>query len=284
MQIKTPAKVNPYLRILRRLENGAHEVDLALVAVSLYDDLEFQAASGGGISLSVESSGPLGPVEDNLVFRAAKAFEKLTNKTLHIQIHLRKNIPAGAGLGGGSGNAAGTLVALNAMHGLPLTGKALAGAARQLGADVPYFLDPTPHRGQGLGDLLSPLHRFPRLPLIVVQPPFSVSTGEAYRSVTDYSPGGEPPPMTTLPEVLAGLENQFEAPLFAKYPEIKEAKSQLLNCGASGALLSGSGSALFAVFQDETMRAGAAERLELDPSWQVFFCETLARHTYLPEA
>lgn len=215
MWIKTPAKINPYLRILRRLENGAHEVDLALVAISLYDDLEFLPASSGGISLSVESTEPLGAVEDNLVFRAARAFENLAGGPLHIQIHLHKHIPAGAGLGGGSGNAAGTLVALNEMHGLPLKGEALAGAARQLGADVPYFLDPTPQRGLGLGDVLSPLGRFPVLPLIVVRPPFSVSTGEAYRSVTDYSAGGEPPPMTTLTEVLAGLENQFEPTLFA---------------------------------------------------------------------
>ena len=282
MEIKTPAKINPYLRILRRRVDGDHEVDLALVSISLYDELEFHRVSRGGVDLTVDSAQPLGPAKDNLVRRAADIFEQLSGGPLNVRIHLRKFIPAGAGLGGGSGNAAGTLLALNAMLGQPLDRGQLVSAAQKLGADVPFFLSPSPHRAQGRGERLSPLRNFPRLPLLLVKPPFSISTGEAYRGVTRYSREARAPAMTTLREVVEALDNQFEDHLFTAHPELGQAKSRLLECGAAGALLSGSGSALFGVFEHEESRAAAAGQLSLGAGWQVYFCETLSAHSYLP--
>ena len=281
MQIKSPAKINPYLRILRRMDDGTHEIDLALVSISLYDELEIRRMRRAGIALTVESAQPLGRVEDNLVHRAAQAFERLIGNVLDVRIHLIKHIPAGAGLGGGSGDAAATLIALNAMYGRPLTCEMLTEAARGLGADVPFFLDPAPCRAQGRGERLSKLVRFPALAILVVQPPFSISTREAYRGVTSYSPAGRPPAMSNLREVLEGMENQFEASLFSAHPELGHARTNLLDAGAAGALLSGSGSALFGVFADITTRDRAAEKLRLAPGWRVFSCETLAGHDYL---
>lgn len=282
MEIKTPAKINPYLRILGRMGDGTHQVDLALVCISLYDELELLRTSNGGIELTVESAQPLGTVEDNLVFRAAREFARLAGGPLHVRIHLQKNIPAGAGLGGGSGNAAGTLLALNAMHGQPLDRAQLEDAALKLGADVPFFLSPVPRRAVGRGEILSPLQNFPRLLLLLVKPPFSISTGEAYRGVTGYSQEAQPPVMTNFREVVEALHNQFEAHLLARHPELGWAKARLLDRGAAGALLSGSGSAIFGVFEHEEARVAAVERLSLGPGWQVFSCETLSTHSYLP--
>ena len=264
------------------MDDGTHQVDLALVCISLYDELELHRASSGGIELTVDSAQPLGPVEDNLVRRAADAFAQLAGGPLNVRIHLQKFIPAGAGLGGGSGNAAGTLLALNAMHGQPLDRAQLEDAAQKLGADVPFFLSPRPRRAEGRGERLSPLQIFPRLLLLLASPPFSISTGEAYRGVTNFSGEAPAPVMTTFREVVEALHNQFESHLLAAHPELGRAKARLLDCGAAGALLSGSGSAIFSVFEHEEGRAAAAEQLSLGSGWQVFSCETLTTHSYLP--
>ncbi len=257
---------------------------MTLVPISIYDELEFRVSTVGGISLVVDAPEPLGAPEDNLAYRAAAAFQERARLTLALQIHLRKRIPAGAGLGGGSGNAAGTLLALNAMHGHPLQNAELDQLALQLGADVPFFLNPVPSHATGRGERLSPLSAFPRLALVVVKPPLSISTRAAYEGVTRFSTNRAAPPLATLPQVLGAMENQFEASLFKAHPHLAEVKRRLLEAGAAGALLSGSGAALFGVFEDEAARDDAAAGLARESSWQVFSCETLTRHTYLPGA
>lgn len=284
MQIKTPSKINPYLRLRSRREDGYHEVEMTLVPISIYDELEFRVSTAGGISLVVEAPEPLGAPEDNLVYRAAAAFQARAGLSFALQIHLRKRIPAGAGLGGGSGNAAGTLLALNAMHDHPLQSAELDELALQLGADVPFFLNPVPSHATGLGERLSPLPAFPRLALVVVKPSLSISTHAAYEGVRSFSTNRAVPPLATLPQVLGVMENQFEASLFKAHPHLAEVKRRLLEAGAAGALLAGSGAAIFGVFADDAARDDAAARLAGDSSWQVFSCETLPHHSYLPHA
>lgn len=281
-RINTPAKVTPYLRILARRADGFHDVRIVLVAVSLFDGLEFRPQAAPGLELQVESAEPLGRPEDNLVYRAATGFQEVAGVELALRVVLRKHIPSGAGLGGGSGNAAGTLRVLNALHGHPLAPSRLASLAAGLGADVPFFLDPVSSLAEGRGERLRPLPPFPPVPLLVLKPPFAVSTAEAYaRTIPDN--GERPlPPFGTPAEVQAGLHNDFEATLLPAHPQLAEAKAALLAAGAEGALLTGSGSALFGVFQDRAARDAAAHKLRESGTWQVLPCEPLAAHTYLP--
>lgn len=282
--IQTPAKITPFLHVLARRPDGFHEVRLGLVPVSLYDSIAIEIAPGRGIALEVDGPEPLGPPEDNLVHRAARAFQRASGTLPGLRLHLRKHIPAGAGLGGGSGNAAGTLVALNTIAGRPLSGERLAALALGLGADVPFFLAPRPSLAEGRGERLQPLEGFPELPVLIVKPPFAVSTAAAYRAVRPRPRPASAGRLDSLAAVVGALHNDFEAPLFGHYPELAAIKRRLLEAGAAGALLSGSGSALFGVFADAPARDRALRALSAEPSWRVWPCATLARHDYLPTA
>lgn len=287
-RLETPAKITLRLHILSRRKDGYHELRLALAPVSLYDSLSFDLHAGAGISLSLQGGQPpKGDEGENLVLRAALAFQEALGERVSAAIHLAKRIPAGAGLGGGSGNAAGTLVALNRWYGNPLSPARLHGLAEALGADVPFFLDPRPAWAGGVGNLLRPLEGFPLLELLIVKPPLSIATGEAYALATPeaYPPGAatDAPPLATVEQVVAGLYNRFEAALFPHHPELAQIKARLLESGAMGALLSGSGSALFGVFEDAAARDAAASGIiagEAGADWTVLPCRTLARHRY----
>ena len=283
MQIKTPAKITPLLQVLGRRKDGFHEVNIVLAPISLYDELEFRPGRREGLSLTGQGGAPEGAPEENLVHRAALAFQEAAGVSLALEIVLNKTIPAGAGLGGGSGNAAGTLLALNALHHHPLSPARLAALALGLGSDVPFFLDPAPSLARGRGEILSPLAEFPELPLLVVKPPFPVSTGEAYRRLETFTKEPAKPSLRSAAEVVAALENQFEGPLSALHPQLAQAKARLLAAGAAGAMLSGSGSAVFGIFEAAARRDAAAVELAGQGDWAVFSCQTLRRHAYLEE-
>ena len=280
-RFRTPAKLTPYLRVLRLRKDGFHEVELALVPVTLFDTIEFRPGAGGGLSLETRGLALDCPPEQNLVYRAAAAFGRAAGLDPVLRIILEKRIPAGAGLGGGSGNAAGTLVALNAAAGYPLDERELRHLALELGSDVPFFLAPRPAMARGRGEELEPLERFPSLSFLVVMPPLSISTADAYRMVEPEPAAGPPPELASFREVLRGLRNSFEPALFPRYPELPRVKRALLENGAAGVLLSGSGAALFGLFSDAGARDAAEQRLREFQSWRVFPCDTLQRHSYL---
>jgi 4-diphosphocytidyl-2-C-methyl-D-erythritol kinase len=285
-RLRTPAKVSLSLQVFDLRKDGYHGVRLVLVPVSLYDTLRMQHAPGIPLSLEVDSAEDLGAVENNLVWRAACRFEEASGVALQGKIRLTKRIPSGAGLGGGSGNAAGTLVALNALHGFPLSPPALLAAAAALGSDVPFFVAPRPSVCEGRGEVLSPLAAVPPLALLVAKPRFSIATGAAYRALAE-SRAGRPAPvpaplpdLTTVDAVAAALHNDFEPVLDGRYPELAELRAQLSAAGALGAVLTGSGSAVFGVFRGAPQRDRAAERLGRDGRWTLLPCETLAGHSY----
>ncbi|MBI4082765.1 MAG: 4-(cytidine 5'-diphospho)-2-C-methyl-D-erythritol kinase [Candidatus Lambdaproteobacteria bacterium] len=274
--------MTPLLRVLGRRTDGYHDVRVALVPISLFDQLQFARAEG--FRLLVEGGEALGPIEENLVARAVRMFEADTLRPVRYEIRLTKRIPAGAGLGGGSGNAAGTLLTLNELHGRPLPPPRLRQIAGALGSDVPFFLDPRPAWATGRGDVLAPMAAFPALRLLIVKPPLSIATAQAYRWVRPLGADAGAAPLATLAQVLAALENTFETALFPRFPELAAVRARLLAEGAAGALLSGSGSALFGVFAEEAARDRAAERLRAaEPDWQVLACDTLHAHRYAPE-
>ena len=251
-----PCKINIGLDIVARRPDGFHDIDTVMVPVKgLCDSLEIVPNGDGDTQPEMSFSGLEVdcPPQSNIVVRAWE----LMHQRFHIggiRAHLHKNIPFGAGLGGGSADAAYMLLGLNELFGLELPQHELADMALQLGSDVPFFLQNAPMRCEGRGEIMSPV----KLPLddayiVVVKPDIYISTREAYAGVTPHVP------QVALPERLAmpvgqwrgSVVNDFELTLFERYPRLAEIKQTLYDSGATYASMSGSGSALFGIFDSE---------------------------------
>lgn len=264
MTIEAPAKLNLTLRVLGKREDGFHELDTLMVRLpGLADELEFEPA--GEFSLEVQGA-EVGPVEANLVTRAVRLYEQRTGRVCSYRVTLRKRIPAGAGLGGGSSDAAATLRVLDEMGGVSLPAEELSGLAAELGSDVPFFLREGPCRAAGRGELLERVEA-PGLEVMLLKPAFGVGTPDAYGRWSD---SRELPGVRYSAQHVGGLDlvNDLERPVFEKFLFLAELKQWLLGqFEVQAALMSGSGATVFAVLHD----AGAAERLaerartELDP-------------------
>jgi len=265
MERFSPCKVNLLLNILGRRADGFHELETVFQPVALCDRLVFEKR-GHGIEMTC--SIPSLPVNGgNLVFRAAEAFYKAAGMTPGVFIRLEKIIPLAAGLGGGSANAATTLLALNDLHGGVLEPGAILRIAAELGSDVPFFLQNKPALGLGRGEQITVLEDFPALRgahAFLVHPGFGVSTAWAYQQLAGY-PGalngrkGRARELVgllqgALAEAGAAFYNSLEAPVLPKYPLLAEFQEFLKNHGACAAMMSGSGSTTFALVKG---RAGA---------------------------
>lgn len=266
---QSPCKVNLLLNILRKREDGFHELETVMQPVQLCDRLEVSKAASG-ITLSCSNAAL--PVDTtNLVHRAATAFLTATGITAGIRIHLEKNIPLAAGLGGGSGNAAHTLGALNELFDLPLSSAKLTELAAALGSDVPFFLQSQPALAYGRGELVQPLAPFPALRgahILLIHPGFGISTAWAYQSLAKFPDAlhGKVGRAQQLIGLLQGADlaavgracyNSLEAPALPKHPLLALYQEFLRANGAPIVLMSGSGSTTFAVVASRD----AAERL-----------------------
>ena len=285
MEILTPAKINPLLYILSKREDGFHELYMHMVPVSLFDTLTFIHNDGQGLNFKVSGAEFSEPPEENLVVRAVRIFELESGETVNLNVILEKHIPSGAGLGGGSGNAAGTIQALNHLYrrfseteGL-LSPETILAIASELGSDVPFFLEPSPCEIKGRGEKIKPLLEFPKLFLIIIKPPLSISTKKAYKKCL-------PKKQTNLPNVCSiddlksYFQNQFETSLLVQYPVLSELKTLLLENGAFGALVSGSGSAVFGAYYNKKLRNQVLKKLSCLTVGDIFSCETMATHSY----
>ena len=279
MKVLVPAKINTLLYLLHKREDGYHELYSHFVPISLYDSLEIIPQNQSGITLEVDGMDFEEGLQNNLVFHAAELFQEHTSNPFGMSIILKKNIPVGAGLGGGSADAAATLHVLNQLHQNPFSRKELQDLALNLGADVPFFIDPEPSEVRGIGDVIRPLNHYPLLPLLILKPSFSISTAEAFQECI---PRRMKVPMKIVndEELARNLENRFEYTLFKKYPELKELKNQCLEHGALGASVSGSGSALFALFRTESEQMEAARKLKRISLTEIFPCKMLKKHIY----
>lgn len=261
IKTKAPAKLNIFLKITGKRHDGYHELVSVMVPVSLFDYLEFTLSQKPGIRLSCQGLFiPDG--EDNLVQKAAKAFFFNTGIDQGIKIEILKNIPVAAGLGGGSSDAAATLMALNEMSGFPLSEAEMEKIALSLGADVPFFLKGVPCLAKGIGEDLSPFENLPRFWYLIVKPPFDVSTAWVYArlklELTEKKHDYIINYLKKEPfEVIRHLENDLERVTIAHFSAIDSIKKSLLNAGAEGALMSGSGSSVFGVFnsKDDALKA-----------------------------
>jgi 4-diphosphocytidyl-2-C-methyl-D-erythritol kinase len=266
-------KVNLLLNILGKRPDGYHELETVIHPVDLCDRLEFERA-GNGIHLSC--SDPRLPVNSkNLVFRAATLFLQSAGVGEGIRIHLHKQIPVAAGLGGGSGNAAVTLLALNELFGHPLEPAKLGELAASLGSDIPFFLQSNPALATGRGEIIAPLGFFPALRgtyLVLAHPGFGISTPWAYEQLARFPAAlrgtiGRAQRLISLlqTDLAAGgreFYNSLEAPALRKYPLLELFQEVFRENGALGALMSGSGSTTFAVARSEVAAENLLEKLK----------------------
>jgi 4-diphosphocytidyl-2-C-methyl-D-erythritol kinase len=283
------AKINWRLHVLGRRADGYHELRTIFQTVTLHDQLTFAAHDGDELRLTSASSEiPLD--ESNLIWRAAAALRDARRLSRGASIHLEKVIPVEAGLGGGSSNAAVTLLGLARLWELETSLEELAAIGTKLGADVPFFLTGGTALGTGLGTEITPLDDLAAEHLLIVKPEAKVSTAEAYRALNSPAltkAGGDiilsisrADEQFTDSHPIA-LHNDFEPVVFPLKPEIERAKDALLNAGARSALLAGSGSSVFGVFDKRETRERAALALKGGGRWHIFPCAALARGQYL---
>lgn len=251
----SPAKLNLSLRVLSKRPDGFHEIDTLMVKLpGLADEITIQPADGFAFSCSDTS---LPTDSGNLVVKAVEALVEKTGQSQPYQIHLEKRIPHGAGLGGGSSNAATVLLALNGQLEKPLQADELHTLAAEIGSDVPFFLYAGAARCTGRGEIIEAAPAPPDLPVVLFKPGFSVSTPDAYRDCLNVEPL---PGIRYDPHRYAGLElvNDLEKPVFGKHRYLAELKDWLQNRRDTKAvLMSGSGSTVFAILRPK----GRAESL-----------------------
>jgi 4-diphosphocytidyl-2-C-methyl-D-erythritol kinase len=252
-------KVNLLLNVLGRRADGFHELETVMHPVKIFDHLSL-ARNGPGVLLTC--SDPQLPVDSrNLVHRAATLFLETAKIRDGVRLHLEKRIPLAAGLGGGSGNAATTLLGLNELFGHPLESKQLAALAASLGSDVPFFLQPQPALATGRGEQIQPLNFFPALrgaAFLLVHPGFGIATAWAYQQLARFPAAlnGRPHRAqklvsllrnSTLPAAAPEFYNSLEAPALEKYPLLALFQEFFRAEGAAATLMSGSGSTTFAI-------------------------------------
>jgi 4-diphosphocytidyl-2-C-methyl-D-erythritol kinase len=262
-------KINLLLNILGKRADGFHELETVMQPVALHDELAF---SRGGSGIRLTCSNPALPVDStNLVHRAAAAFLETARITEGVGIHLTKNIPMAAGLGGGSGNAATTLLGLNELFSHLLAPGQLLPIAARLGSDVPFFLQHQPALGIGRGEQVEPLTPFSALNgawMLLIHPGFGISTPWAYRELANFPDAlhGRPGRAQELIALLqaddlaaagAAFYNSLEVPALHKHPILALYQDFLRAHGAEAALMSGSGSTTFAIVRGQA----AAETL-----------------------
>ena len=270
--LEAPAKINWFLQILGKREDGYHDIKSCMQCVSLYDSLRFEHAD----SIAVESRLDI-PVSDNLVFRAASLLKEYASYRKGARILLRKNVPVGGGLGGGSSDAAHTLVGLNRLWGLGIDDLELRSISAQLGSDVPFFLGGPAALVEGRGEKIAPLEVRSSVTLLLVKPRISVSTAWAY---SGFDQSGhdtltkKPIDIKLFCQALNRLDltslgnmlyNDLENVVTRKYPVVREIKRRLSEKGAAISAMSGSGSVVFGVF----LSRGEAEEVarEMKPNF-----------------
>jgi 4-diphosphocytidyl-2-C-methyl-D-erythritol kinase len=274
LEIKSPCKVNLLLNILGRRPDGFHELETVMQPVNVYDELQFERIDAG-VQLSCSEKN-LPTDSKNLVHRAATKFLETAKISAGIKVHLEKKIPLAAGLGGGSGNAASTLLALNELFGRPLTLPQLDDMAATLGSDVPFFLHNKPALAVGRGEKVSVLENFPALAgraFFLVHPGFGIATPWAYQALAKFSTalnGEKGRAQKLVVKLQAGdlraasneFYNSLEAPALDKFPVLGLFQEFLLAEGAQAALMSGSGSTTFAIAENLAAAEALGEKFK----------------------
>ncbi len=262
LSLKAYAKVNLALDVLRRREDGYHDVKMIMQNLDIYDELEFKVLARDtedtNITLTVNKEGI--PTDDrNLVYKAIALLFDSYNIKSHIAVNLIKNIPAEAGMAGGSTDCAAALKAVNALYNLGLSTDELMGYGVKLGADVPYCILGRTAVSEGIGEILTPVKGLPPIHVLVAKPPVNVSTKEIYTNLKanelkehpDVDGMVEALESENLEAIAKRMENVLETVTVNMHPEIEELKTLMKEQGALNAIMSGSGPTVFGLFDDK---------------------------------
>ena len=270
VRVRAPAKVNLFLRVLGRRGDGYHDLETVFHTLGLFDELTFQAAP----DLTLSAAGIPSPAgDDNLCLRAARLLQGRTHgRRPGARIRLVKHIPTGAGLGGGSADAAACLVGLNRLWALRLGRPALARLAAELGSDVPFFLVGGAAVGKGRGERLTAIRTRLTAWAVILKPAFGIPTGEAFAALDSIPADRRTCPAATLAGVVRAVtrgslealrvHNDFTQPAEARHPRVAQLRIGLLRTGARAAFLTGSGSAVVGLYAGRPAATRAARTLQ----------------------
>jgi 4-diphosphocytidyl-2-C-methyl-D-erythritol kinase len=283
LEKRSPCKVNLILNILGKRPDGFHALETVMHPVAWHDELTFCRRTGNGVITLSCDDGALPTDSSNLVYRAAEKFLRAASVPDGVEIRLRKRIPMAAGLGGGSGNAATTLLGLNELFGSPLSAEQLHLLAAALGSDIPFFLQAGPALATGRGEVIEPLPAFPALrgtAFLLIHPGFGIATAWAYRELSRFPEAlnGQPGRARELVQLLQTSDlkvagrafyNSLEAPALEKYPLLALYQEFLRAEGSLAVLMSGSGSTTFAIAGDLAEAQALAEKVQtrFGPCW-----------------
>lgn len=255
IEVFSPAKINLGLNIISKREDGFHNLETIFYPINLNDKISFEKSEHTTFETNNEKL--KSEADSNLVLKALHLLEETAGRKLSGKIFLEKIIPTGAGLGGGSSNAASTLLALNELFELNLSIDDLKPLALTLGSDVPFFLYRIPCFAEGRGEIITPVSLDIPYPILLVNPNIHVSTAWAFNNIAPKIPGHSLKNFTDelieLKKLFRKLRNDFEAPVFTEHPKIQKVKTELIQHGAMYAQMSGSGSTVFGIFDDENV-------------------------------
>lgn len=278
IELSSHAKINLRLDVLRKRADGYHEVRTVLQKVSLKDELRITIAKR---DIKVECDNHLVPAnEGNLAYTAAQTMLNRYEIKDGVSISIKKNIPIAAGLGGGSSNAASTLTGINQLFGLGIGKQELMKIGRDIGVDVPFFIFGKTALATGIGDRLEAIEMIPKLWLLLITPDIQISTAWAYRSLRI---GLTSKPINInihnyinhTAEIINILSNDLEKVVIPQYPVIQRIKEELLDKGAKGSLMSGSGSTVYGIFSSEGEAKEAHAQLMTHSDWHLQLCQNL---------
>lgn len=275
-----PAKINTILRVTGTRPNGYHDLEMIMVPLTFGDTITVTTQPAEMHTIVVTcSDSTLACDETNLCYRAAASLQPLSALPQAVSIYIDKRTPIGAGLGGGSSDAASVLLALNELWGLGLNTPQLGEYGVRLGADVPFFCYEVPALCEGIGEKITPLTRFPKLSILLVNPGIHVPTPSIYKAydlqlTPPKSRGSCPKLFEGLQEVAATLENDLQEVAEKIHPIIGSIRKELIEQGAVAAQMSGSGPTVFGVFENQNEAQQAAQKIA-QPGWKVIVTETL---------
>jgi 4-diphosphocytidyl-2-C-methyl-D-erythritol kinase len=278
LKILSPAKINLFLHVTGRRPDGYHNIISLMCCIGLYDiiSMDFKAKK-----ITVTCNNPDVPDdESNLAFLAARQFYENMGKSDGLSISIEKHIPVGSGLGGGSSNAATVLLSLNRYYQEPFSQEELMTMGLAIGADIPFYIFKQPAIATGIGEKLKVFDRLDRFWVVLIYPGFGVSTEMIYKNLDLRLTICKKKVKNFLlnkqwfnPE--NHLCNDLETVAASKYPQIYEAKKALIDCGASGSLMTGSGSAVFGLFDDFSTAQGARQAILKKHTWDVYLTDML---------
>lgn len=277
LNLKAPAKVNYLLDVIRRRPDGYHELRMIMQRISLCDDITITLTESSDVKVTCGKKGvPDGP--GNIAWKAARIMLDHSSEGHGATIEITKNIPVAAGLGGGSSDAASVLIGMNQLLGLGFSDQRLMEIGVKLGADVPFFIFKKTALAEGIGEELRNMPEMPKAWILLVNPGVRVSTAWVYQTLqltNEKVLSILPEFFGTVNDICTLLSNDLEAVTIPAFPVIAEIKSRMMQLGAVGSMMSGSGPTVFGIFRSKDQAENACQEISLGTEWFTTVAETL---------